>query len=195
MLLFAFFGRGAATTRAHAHNASFDLLPFLPRLASCWCRLCVLALDIMSLSSEASSSGLAKRPKIDTSKHSVGYQQSWEKEYPWLMAVESGGEVTGMLCSLCKRHKTKNKQNQSSVWGSTPCTCLRKDSVRHHAKSAQHLGAVELETHRVAAERDGGIAQAFQTQINLQKQPIKGAMQCLYWLVHSEIPTQPNIVV
>ena len=142
----------------------------------------------MSLSSEASSSGLVKRPKIDTSKHSVGYQQSWEKEYPWLMAVESGGEVTGMLCSLCKRHKTKNKQNQSSVWGSTPCTCLRKDSVRRHAKSAQHLGAVELETHRVAAERDGGIAQAFQTQINLQKQPIKGAMQCLYWLVHSEIP-------
>ena len=135
MLLFAFFGRGAATTRAHAHNASFDLLPFLPRLASCWCRLCVLALDIMSLSSEASSSGLAKRPKIDTSKHSVGYQQSWEKEYPWLMAVESGGEVTGMLCILCKRHKTKNKQNQSSVWGSTPCTCLRKDSVRRHAKN------------------------------------------------------------
>ena len=52
----------------------------------------------------------------------------------------------------------------------------------------QHLGAVELETHRVAAEMDGGIAQAFQTQINLQKQAIKGAMQCLYWLVHSEIP-------
>jgi hypothetical protein len=44
---------------------------------------------------------------------------------------------------------------------------------------------VELETHRVAAERDGGIAQAFQTQINRQKQAIKGAM---YWLVHSEIP-------
>ena len=93
-----------------------------------------------------------------------------------------------MLCGLCKRHKTKNKYNQSSIWSATPCTCLRKDSVRRHAKSTQHLGAVELETHRVAAEMDGGIAQAFQTQINLQKQAIKGAIQCLYWLVHSEIP-------
>ena len=25
-------------------------------------------------------------------------------------------------------------------------------------------------------------------QINVKKQAIKGAMQCLYWLVHSEVP-------
>ena len=113
--------------------------------------------------------------------------QSWE-EFSWLIAVETDGQITGMLCSLCKKHHTKNKYNQSAVWSSTPCTCVRKDIVRCHAKSAQHAGAVEMEAHHVAAARDGGVAQAFQVQTNLQKQAIKGAMQCLYWLVHSEIP-------
>ena len=131
-----------------------------------------------------------KRPRIesDSSKHLVGYRRAWEKEFPWLVAVESGGTVTGMMCSVCKRHKTRNKYNQSTVWSSTPCTYFRKDSVGRHAKSAQHLEAVELETHRLAAGRSGGIRQAFQAQLSLQKQAIKGAMQCLYWLVQSEIP-------
>ena len=131
-----------------------------------------------------------KRPRIESnsSKHLMGYRRSWEKEFSWLVAVESDGTVTGMMCTLCKRHKTKNRYNQSTVWSSTPCTYFRKDSVGRHAKSAQHLEAVELETHRLAAERSGGIRQAFQAQLSLQKQAIRGAMQCLYWLVQSEIP-------
>ena len=46
---------------------------------------------------------------------------------------------------------------------------------------------MELESHRVAAERDGGIAQAFQLQVTIQHKAVKGAMQCLYWLVKSEV--------
>ena len=65
---------------------------------------------------------------------------------------------------------------------------FRKDSVGCHAKSTQHLEAVKLEIHRLAAERSGGIRQAFQAQISLQKQAIKGAEQCLYRLVQSKIP-------
>ena len=141
---------------------------------------------------EASDSHLPrdKRPRIesDSSKHLVGYRRAWENEFSWLVAVESDGNVTGMLCTLCKKHKTKNKYNHSTVWNSTPCTYFRKDTVRRHAKSVQHLDAVELETHRLAAERDGGIRQAFQSQLSLQKQAVTGAMQCLYWLVQSEIP-------
>jgi hypothetical protein len=110
-----------------------------------------------------------KRPRIDSSKHLVGYRRSWENDFPWLVAVESDGSVTGMMCNLCKRHNTRNKYNQSTVWSSTPCTYFRKDSLGRHEKS-------------------GGIRQAFQAQISLQKQAIKGAMQCLYWLVQSEIP-------
>jgi hypothetical protein len=33
--------------------------------------------------------------------------------------------------------------------------------------------------------RDGGIAQAFQSQVSFQHKAVKGAMQCLYWLVKS----------
>ena len=46
---------------------------------------------------------------------------------------------------------------------------------------------MELESHRVAAERDGGILQAFQSQISLQQKAVKGTMQCLYWLVKSAV--------
>ena len=92
-----------------------------------------------------------------------------------------------MLCRLCQRHKTKNKFNQSSVWSSTPCVSSRKDILRRHAENDQHNSAVELESHCVAAERDGGILQAFQSQISLQQKAVKGAMQGLYWLVKSEV--------
>ena len=64
---------------------------------------------------------------------------------------------------------------------------FRKDSLGRHEKSSQHIEAVKLETHRLTAERSGGIRQAFQAHLSLQKQAIKGAMQCLYWLVQSEI--------
>ena len=100
----------------------------------------------------------------------------WETEFPWLVAVESEGKVSGMICSICKRHKSKNTYNQSTVWSLTPCTCLCKDSIRRHAKSAQHLGAVGMESHQVAAERDGGILQAFQSQTSQQKRLSRG--QC-----------------
>ena len=129
-----------------------------------------------SMASSASSSGCSKRPRIesDTSKHLVAYRASWENEFSWLSAVESDGQVTGMLCRLCQRHKTKNKFNQSSVWSSTPCVSFGKDVRRRHAKSDQHNSAVELESHRVAPERDGGILQAFQSQISLQHKATQG---------------------
>ena len=93
-----------------------------------------------------------------------------------------------MLCSLCKRYSTKSKYNKTTDWSASPCICLRKDSVHRHASSVQHSNAVQLEKVRVAAEREGRIPQDFEAEILLQKQAIKGAMQCLYWLVYSEIP-------
>ena len=44
------------------------------------------------------------------------------------------------------------------MWSATLCMCIHKNSIRRHAKGARHLGAVELETHRVTAERDGAVA-------------------------------------
>ena len=39
----------------------------------------------------------------------TGYKKDWEKDYTWLQPVHSieTSCVTGLLCSLCKRHKTK----------------------------------------------------------------------------------------
>ena len=87
----------------------------------------------------ASSSGQTKRPRLsqDTSKHLVGYRQLWESE--------TDGLVTGMLCRLCQRHKTKNKYNHSPVWSSTPCISFRKDALGRHANSDQHKSAVDFD--------------------------------------------------
>ena len=106
-----------------------------------------------------------------------------------------------MLCSLCKRHNTKSKYKRSTTWSETPCIPFRKDSVRHHTKSELHQGVVALEKCRLAAKRDGGIPQALELELSLQKKTVKGAgtippekknvkgaMQCLYWIVLSEVP-------
>ena len=46
---------------------------------------------------------------------------------------------------------------------------------------------MQLETIRQAADRNRGIEQALQGQVSMQHAAAKGAMQCLYWLVKSEI--------
>ena len=99
--------------------------------------------------------------------------------------------MSSMLCSVCKRHSTKSKYNKSSVWSDTPCAPLRKD-VRRHSTSIQHQDAIQREIYREAAERDGCIAQALELEVCLEKKAVKGAMQCLYWLVRSEIPHTKN---
>ena len=86
-----------------------------------------------------------------------------------LWDTKLSGEVIGMLCRLCRRHKTGNKYNKTTVWSETPCVCLRKDSVRRHSESLQHKEAVEKELAREHSCRDGGIQQAFQTHILLNK--------------------------
>ncbi len=135
----------------------------------------------------------AKRQKFDSSKHLVAYVSKWEEEFNWLMPVKnSSGVVTGMLCQLCKRHKTVSKFNKSTVWSVTPCICIRKDSVRRHSKSLQHKQAVKKEVDREHSMQHGSIEQAFQSQIELNKAAVKTAMQTLYWLVLSEIPHTTN---
>ena len=85
----------------------------------------------------------------DATKHAVGYKIKWEREFPWLLTKKnSTGTVTGMLCRFCKRHKTGNKYNKTTVWSETPCVCLRKDSIRRHSQSLQHKEAVEKELAR-----------------------------------------------
>ena len=115
----------------------------------------------------------AKKRKVGstgTTKHTVGYQSKWENEFPWLLPEQNSmGAVTGMLCRYCKRHKTRNKYNKSMVWSETPCTCLRKDSVRRHSQSLQHKEAVTKELERVAV-RMGVLNKLFKPRFHLTRQ-------------------------
>ena len=83
--------------------------------------------------------------KCAKGKHVVGYKKAWETEFSWLVPVYTEETVSGMLCFVCKRHSTKNKYNKSSVWSTTPCALLRKDSVRRHSKSIQHRDVIQME--------------------------------------------------
>ena len=46
-----------------------------------------------------------------------------------------------------------------------------------------------------ASDRTGGIKEALQSQIALNRLAVKGAMQCLNWLVKSEIPILLTTIV
>ena len=123
----------------------------------------------------------------------MGYNSKWEEEFPWLLTVKNdSGIVTEMLCRTCKKHKTESKYNKSTVWSEIPCACIRKDSVRRHSQTLQHKDGVEKELAREQSSRDGGLLQAIQTQIALNRAAVKTAMQCLYWLVKEEIPHTTN---
>ena len=65
-----------------------------------------------------------------STKHALGYRSEWQVEFPWMVPTETQGRVTGIMCHLCKLHRTKNKFNQSHIWSETPCVYLRKDLVK-----------------------------------------------------------------
>ena len=145
--------------------------------------------DTTDTESEASTKRSQSSSSSESAaKHAVRYESKWEREFPWIEPVKEAGNVVGMVCRICKRHNSKAKYNRSSVWNEKPCTYLRKDSVRRHDSSDQHKQAVKKESLRQASSVDGGIAQAFQKELTLKKSAVKGALQCLYWLVKSEIP-------
>ena len=135
--------------------------------------------DNCSTQGEASTSKIIK---VISRGHAVGYNSEREEEFPWLLRLKNdSGIVTGMLNGICKMHKTDNKYNKSRVWSGTPCTCIRKDSVRRHSQFLQHKDGVEKELAREQSSCDGGLQQAFQTQLSFNKAAVKTAMQCLYW--------------
>ena len=92
------------------------------------------------------------------------HKKEWECEFTWLELVRNeNSQVVGLTCELCKRHKRKNKFNQSTVWSETPCSNVRNDAVRHHSLSQQQKGAVEMDACDEAAVGHEGIEQALQT--------------------------------
>ena len=89
-----------------------------------------------------------------------------------------------MLCSLCRKHSETSKR---MVWISIPCRLVRKDKLREHKRSQCHQDAVRAESIAVAAKRSGGIAASMEQLVSLQRQAVRGAFRCMYWLVKEEL--------
>ena len=126
-------------------------------------------------------------------KHKNGYNPDWKVDFPWHVPVndssDSEATATGgivLFCSICKRHRTKQKNNAGN-WTARPCKNLRRDVLQRHRESSMHREAQELESTRLASERDGGIRQAFSSRVLVHRKAIIGTFHLLYWLAKEEI--------
>ena len=126
--------------------------------------------------------------QADRLKHKTGYLSSWETEYTWVYYCE--GE--GMYCKLCHNFSTRNRQNQSVVWNKEPCVTIRKDMLSRHEGSVMHREALEQERACKMVRARGGIKEALDKQVTLQRQALIAAMKCLYWLCKQEIAHTTN---
>ena len=101
-----------------------------------------------SSSSDSSSSGSSSGSKRNAG-HRESYCAALAVDYPFLLPVEDrdseeGGRVVGLLCSLCMKHET-DQRNHAGTWTSKPCACIRRDIIDRHSKSVMHREAVEKE--------------------------------------------------
>ena len=88
-----------------------------------------------------------------------------------------------MYCKLCRKFDNKNRQtNQSKVWNKEACTTIRKGVLTKHEASIMHRKALEQERACQVVKVQGGIKEAMQEQVVLQRDAVIGAMKCLYWL-------------
>ena len=110
--------------------------------------------------------------------------RSGRSELTWLRYIpEDQEDGSSMLCTLCGKHDETSKR---MVWLSIPCKLLRKDKVREHERSQCHIDAVKAEALAVAARRSNGIRACMEDQVSLQRQAVRGAFKCLYWLAKQE---------
>ena len=119
------------------------------------------------------------------------------EDYSFLLPVEDRdseerGKVIGVLCSLCIKHKT-DQRNHAGTWTSKPCVCIRRDVIDRQSKSAMHKEVVEKEAFLRQSSRDGGIARAFDKQISAQRNAVVGAMKVIYWLAKEEVAILQNM--
>ena len=97
-----------------------------------------------------------------------------------------------MYCKLCHKFNTRNRQNQSVVWNKEPCVTIHKDMLSRYEGSVMHREALEQEHACKMVRARGGIKEALDKQVTLQRQALIAAMKCLYWLCKQEIAHTTN---
>ena len=136
-----------------------------------------------SFAPSATSEPVAPPPSKRCS-HRQSFDPKWQEEFPWVVYTPDGEDGPSMLCRLCRKH---NEASKRMVWISVPSRLFRKDKLRQHERSQSHEDALRAESVAAAAQRSGGIAASMEQQISLQRQAVKGALRCMYWLLKEEV--------
>ncbi len=129
-----------------------------------------------------------------TGKHiKTGIDAKWNEDFHWMLVAEEG---EGMLCSLCRKHSRRLAKARvgRAVWVDVPCRTLTRLSLVKHAKCNSHLFAVQMKADLCSAKKDGGIAMSLQQVVSAQRKAFIGALKCMYFLTHREIPHKTNFV-
>ena len=84
------------------------------------------------------------------------------------------------------------KKGGTKVWIEVPCTTIEKFSIKRHAESQQHQGAVKVEAVAREAKSRGDISHCVQKAVNLERKAFLAALQSMYWLLKHEIPHSTN---
>ena len=129
------------------------------------------------------ASSSRKRPRSDSpssisskSRHKIGYNPNWKTDFPWHIPVygssssDSDGSVVGLLCSTCKLHRTKQRNNAGN-WTDLPCKSLRRDVLQRHNESSMHKEALEQENTRLHQREMEGSGKPFPVKFSFREKP------------------------
>ncbi|XP_063806071.1 zinc finger protein 862-like [Pseudophryne corroboree] len=127
--------------------------------------------------------GVSASPK-KKSKHKVGFQIKWKREFPWL-SCKKNGERESLLCKLCLKHLLNDTKYNKSPWMNSGMSTVRRDKIKEHSVSEMHKAAMQTEI-------IGCNAEASQNRKNRPEseefKAVECAMKCLDFLIQHNIP-------
>ena len=115
-----------------------------------------------------------KLPPVKRSKHRCSYDPRWTDHLGYATCR------TTKMGHLCSAPIVRTMRRM--VWISFPCQQFRKDKLLEHQRSKSHTDAVQVEAIAIATRCSGGVRSVMEEQVYLQRQAVKGALKCLYWL-------------
>ncbi|XP_076078789.1 zinc finger protein 862-like [Mytilus galloprovincialis] len=123
---------------------------------------------------------------VKSKKHRSTFYKAWESKYQWLTYEEE----EGMFCTLCIKFKQQAKNTE--VWTKVGCKSYREDVIRNHERTSYHQVSVNMERDSLISKTTGGIGQALDTVVTLERRAFIAALRCMYFLLKKEIPHTSN---
>ncbi|XP_071166178.1 zinc finger protein 862-like [Mytilus edulis] len=109
---------------------------------------------------------------VKSKKHRSTFYKAWESKYQWLTYEEE----EGMFCTLCIKFKQQAKNTE--VWTKVGCKSYREDVIRNHERTSYHQVSVNMERDSLISKTTGGIGQALDTVVTLERRAFIAALRC-----------------